>query len=296
MKYKNYIINENNTGYANYDFHEKEDERILGHGKTIEDCKEQIDILDKDSDKPVIAFWFSCGAASAVAVKKGIEKYGNSHIILIVNNPVIQEDSDNIRFMNDVSNWIGYPITIASNKNFPTNSIVDVFNKRKYMSGVLGAPCTQQLKKEARYQFEKENRIDFHVLGFTVDELERHNRFIKFERNNVIPVLIDLGLTKNDCFKILEDAGIELPKVYKMGYPNANCIGCVKSQSPTYWNHVRKNHPEVFEERADQSRRLKCKLVRRKGQRIFLDELLPTDKGRAMKSYECGIFCETKLV
>jgi hypothetical protein len=35
----------------------------------------------------VIAVWFSCGAASAVAAYKTIEKYGEGNTILIVNNP-----------------------------------------------------------------------------------------------------------------------------------------------------------------------------------------------------------------
>ena len=29
-------------------------------------------------------------------------------------------------------------------------------------------------------------------------------------------------------------------------------------------------------------------------ERIFLDELLETDKGGKIKSYECGIFCDTE--
>jgi hypothetical protein len=119
-------------------------------------------------------------------------------------------------------------------------------------------------------------------------------RFNTGERGNTIPVLIAELLTKQDCFKIVEKAGIKLPLIYSLGYPNANCIGCVKSQSPTYWNLVRKTFPDVFEERAIQSRRIGCKLVKLKGKRIYLDELLETHKGGKIKSYECGIFCDTK--
>ena len=161
------------------------------------------------------------------------------------------------------------------------------------MSGVSGAPCTKELKKEARYQFEKKVNIDWHVLGFTVDEKKRSDRFMRYERENLIPVLIDENLTKQDCFSILLSEGIKLPKIYDLGYPNANCIGCVKSQSPTYWNLVGQTFPKVFKERAKQSREIGVKLVVRKGERIFLDELLPTDKGGKIKSWECGIFCNT---
>ena len=245
-------------------------------------------------EKETIAVWFSCGAASAVAAKKTIEKYSNTHNILIVNNPVVNEHPDNERFLSDVEKWLGVKIIRAINPEYPTCDIRDVFDKRKYISGVQGAPCTSQLKKEARYYFEKNNKIDWHVLGFTVDEWERQRKFNRYERGNTIPVLVTELLTKEDCFKILQKEGIKLPEIYSLGYPNANCIGCVKSQSPTYWNLVRNTFPKVFEERAEQSRRIGAKLVKRKGKRIFLDELLPTDKGGKIKSWECGIFCDTK--
>jgi hypothetical protein len=164
------------------------------------------------------------------------------------------------------------------------------------MSGPKGAPCTIELKKRARQDWEAENRADWHVLGFTADEKTRHDRFVLTERSNVLPVLIDQGVTKNDCYAILQDAGLTLPRVYRMGYPNANCIGCVKATSPTYWNHVRQQHPDVFQDRAEQSRRLGARLVRVDNRRLFLDELDPAAKGRSMKSMDidCGIFCEEK--
>lgn len=241
-----------------------------------------------------IVVWFSCGAASAVAAKKTVEKYGDHNQVLIVNNPVKEEDEDNRRFLHNVSEWIGQPIIIAINKKYPSCSAVEVWDDRKYMSGVHGAPCTGELKKEARYQFERENHIDYHVLGFGIDEINRHEKFVKYERQNVIPILIDEGLSKQDCFLILKNAGIRLPRVYELLFPNANCKGCVKATSPTYWNHVRKVFPDVFKERAEQSRRIGCRLVRHKGIRIFLDELPEDAKGQKMKSYECGIFCDTK--
>jgi len=246
------------------------------------------------NNKKTIAVWFSCGVASAIALKKTVEIYGNTHNILAINNPVKEEHEDNIRFKNDISKWVGIEIIEAKCLEFPNASIVEVFDKRKYVSGVAGAPCTKFLKKQARYEFEKNNKIDFHVLGFTVEEQNRYDRFVKFERGNVIGLLIDEKLTKIDCFNILSDAGIKRPLIYELGFPNANCIGCVKSQSPTYWNLVRKTFPDVFEQRSEQSKRIGCKLVKVKGKRIFLDELKITDKGGKIKSYDCGIFCETK--
>ena len=244
-----------------------------------------------------IAVWFSCGAASAVAAKQTLERYSTTHKIRIINNPVTEEDDDNRRFLLDVERWLNHPIEIATNPDYPNCSAVEVWAKRKFMSGPHGAPCTIELKKKARQHWEKHNHADWHVLGFTADEQHRHQRFTETERPNVLPVLIDTGTTKQNCYRIIKDAGIELPQIYKQGYPNANCIGCVKATSPTYWNHVRQQHPEIFLERATQSRELGAKLVRVNNERIYLDELDPKALGRPMKNlaFECGIFCEEQL-
>lgn len=239
----------------------------------------------------MIVVWFSCGVASAVAAKMTLNKYVGQPI-RVVYCPVVEEDHDNLRFKLDVEKWLGVEIENAENPKFPKCSAYEVWERRRFMSGPKGAPCTLELKKEARYHWERQNKPDFHVLGFTADEKDRHDRFIKTERENVLPILIDAGATKANCFGIIGRAGIQRPRVYEMGYSNANCIGCVKATSPTYWNLVKKTHPEVFASRAEQSRRLGAKLTRVKGKRIFLDELKTTDIGRAMESWDCGVFCQ----
>jgi len=255
----------------------------------------QIELDLKEGD--VIAVWFSCGAASAVALKRTVERYGNLCQVRAVNNPVAEEDADNRRFLADVAAWVGIEVEDARNAKFPNASAVEVWEHEKGMAFPFGAPCTRALKKHARQQWEALNKPDWHVLGFTANERGRHERFVLTERPNVLPVLIEAGLSKEDCFAIIRDAGIELPRAYHQGYPNANCIGCVKAASPTYWNHVRAVNPEVFAARAEQSRRLGVRLAKLKGKRIFLDELPPDAVGRPLKSMkpvECGLFCEEK--
>lgn len=243
-----------------------------------------------------IAVWFSCGAASAIAAAETLRLYGDVCEVRIVNNPVVEEDPDNFRFLQDVSAWLGCEIEQAVNEEYPDASAVTVWNARKFMSAPHGAPCTQELKKRARQQWEERSPVDWHVLGFTADEEHRLRMFRLTERPNTLGVLVDQGITKADCFVRLQRAGIARPGIYERGYPNANCIGCVKATSPTYWNLVRRVDPHVFKSRAEQSRRIGAKLVRYKGERIYLDELPPDAKGRPLKNFdvECGIFCEEK--
>lgn len=242
--------------------------------------------------RDTIAVWFSCGAASAVAAKLAVDAYGPS--VRVINCPVIEEDEDNLRFARDVEAWLGVPIESAVNDNYPSCSAVEVWAKRKFMSGNHGAPCTAELKKEARRQWEARNgQPTWHVFGFTADEVKRHMDFVSSERWNVLPVLAGAGLTKADCFRILDEAGIKMPRIYSLGFPNANCIGCVKATSPDYWNLVRKHYPDVFADRAKQSREIGCKLTRIRNKRIFLDELPATaSTGKMRGGWSCGVFCD----
>lgn len=242
--------------------------------------------------------WFSCGAASAVAARRVVEKYGNYCTIRVINNPILEEDEDNRRFLKDVEKWIGVEIEEARNSKYPNASIVEVWNDVKYMCGVKGAPCTRLLKRGARTEWENQNHHDWIVMGFTSDEKKRADIFALTERSNFLPILVDDGITKDDCYDIVRAAGLELPRTYAIGWPNGNCPGCSKASSPTYWNFTRKHRPDVFQSRMEQSRRIGAKLVRYKGKRIYLDELPPDAKGRPMNSMkmpECGIFCEEKV-
>lgn len=240
----------------------------------------------------MIAVWFSCGAASAAALKLTLERFPDEDV-RAVNQPILEEHPDNRRFLKDVSEWCGIEIEEYTASKYPTGSAVDVWDKRKAMSFPKGAPCTRHLKIEARQEWEALHRPDWHVLGYTVEEKDRHEQFVLTERENLIPVLIDAHMTKADCGDFIRSAGIRLPEVYEHGLPNANCLGCVKASSPTYWNLIRREFPEVFEARAEQSRRLGAKLVRVNNERMFLDELDPLAQGRPLWTMPpCSLFCE----
>lgn len=243
-----------------------------------------------------IAVWVSCGAPSAVAAKMTADQYRWSNAeIFLCNHFVKEEGPDNQRFLREVAEWVDLPITDIPVPKFPNRSAEEVWDHEKAMVFPTGAPCTRILKRKAGNDWEVKNHIDWHVFGFTLEEKRRSDRFMLTEKPNVLPILIDAGITRDDCFRIIREAGIELPEAYRLGYPNANCRGCVKATSPTYWNHVRAVDPDVFARRVEQSRRLGVRLARVKGRRVFLDELSPEARGRPMKSLpavDCSAFCE----
>jgi hypothetical protein len=202
---------------------------------------------------------------------------------------VKEEHPDNMRFLKDCEAWFGQPITILEDEKYH-GSIYEVFLKRKYIVGVQGAPCTMFLKKEVRKRYEKPG--DVQVFGYTAEEEDRVERFM--DANNDVKlwsVLVEKGLTKQDCLAIVDRAGIELPAMYKLGYINNNCVGCVKG-GLGYWNKIRVDFPDAFTKMAQTERLLGVKILKSKGERIYLDEL-PVGAGDypTEVSIECGIFC-----
>lgn len=240
-----------------------------------------------------VVCWFSCGAASAVAAKIAIEKYTDLPVVVVYCNTSADEHADNKRFFAEVEWWLGRRIEVISSETY--RSVEEVWVARKYMAGIAGAPCTVEMKKLPRFNFAQVD--DINVFGFTADE---HRRIRDFESHNpeltLDWVLRDGGITKLDCFRQLNTAGIELPVMYHLGFKNNNCIGCVKASSPRYWAMVREHFPEVFKRRAVLSRKIGARLTRIKldGEwvRIFLDELpsegFTTD---VLEDVSCGPDC-----
>lgn len=232
--------------------------------------------------------WFSCGAASAVAAKMAVERNQGESIEVCYCDTLAYEHPDNRRFMADVSRWIGRDVKILRSPKY--RDIFEVFRGERYLDGPSGAPCTRALKRRVRQAYQEP--WDSHVFGFTVDEQDRID---DFEANNpdlrCLWILRDEGINKADCYRIVRDAGIELPTMYRLGYRNNNCIGCVKGRAG-YWNKIRRDFPEAFDRMARLEREIGHALCRLGGRPVYLDEL-PPDAGRYQEEpdFECGPQC-----
>jgi len=234
--------------------------------------------------------WFSCGAASAVAAKLAVDKYGDACEVIYCDT-MQAEHPDNRRFFSDVEHWIGRTITVIKSDKY--SSVDEVFEKRRYMSGIRGAICTVEMKKIQRESFQRID--DIHIFGYTADEWRRADAFEDTNPSLVVEwILVDEWITKSACLDRLRSVGIRLPDMYSLGFEHNNCIGCVKSSSPGYWNRIRRLFPEVFNRRARQSRLIGCKLVKVDDERRYLDEL-PEDIDSEDDAIDCGPVCQLPL-
>lgn len=240
----------------------------------------------------MIIAWWSAGVTSAVATKLAIDEYGVDNVVPIYFH-IGSAHEDNARFKAECEEWYGREIITESAAKY--NDQFDVIRKDKYVNGPGGARCTLVLKKRVRQRIEKERQYDGQVFGFEFSKKEI-NRAIRFKEQypDAKPLfpLIENRMTKPVSLHYLEShAGIKRPTMYTLGYGNNNCIGCVKG-GKGYWNKIREDFPDVFENMAKAEREVGNSCIRG----TFLDELNP-DEGRQQKMImpDCGNFCDIEF-
>jgi len=242
----------------------------------------------------MVIAWFSCGATSAVACKIALQMYDDVEIYYIDTGSAHE---DNVRFMTECEKWYGKKIHWRKNPNY--FSVQDVLRQTCFINSPYGATCTTKLKKDVRKMIEDEvKEWDGQVWGFDYCQREI-NRAIRFKQQypytKPLFPLIERMISKPDALAMLQRAGIEIPMMYRLGYDNNNCIGCVKG-GMGYWNKIRRDFPDRFAEMAEIEREIDATCLKDENGRIFLDELDP--KRGDMKQHavpSCSIICEIEF-
>lgn len=209
--------------------------------------------------------WFGLGAASAVAIK-----LARPDVIAYCDTG--SEHPDNARFLRDCEQWFGQKVEVLASEEYADTWAV--WEKRRYLAGIEGAPCTGELKVTPRLSFQRPD--DVHIFGYTADgpDIARAVRLRENYFDLAIETpLIERGITKEGCLAIVQAAGIELPVMYRLGFQNNNCIPCMKATSPAYWALIRRHFPEKFDRMAKLSRELDVRLCRINDERRFIDEI-----------------------
>lgn len=240
-----------------------------------------------DRGQRVVA-WYSCGDASAVAAKLALRKYGPERT-RVVRIRLDGEHPDNDRFAADCVRWFNHPVAEIRSEKYASHW--EVIKARRFINGPQGALCTAELKRLVREAYQQFD--DIQVFGFTAEEAQRAQDFREHHGEVMVAApLIDEGLSKDDCHALVAGAGIEIPAMYRLGYANNNCVGCVKG-GMGYWNKIRRDFPEAFDRMAKLEREVGRSCIGGGGRpRVFLDELDP-QRGRLADEpkLECSITC-----
>lgn len=206
-------------------------------------------------DNPVIC-WFSGGVTSAIACWIALNLFGKENCRFIFMDTQ-NEDDDTYRFLNDCEKWfevkfeiitmIGYEIK-TKNKTIVYTSIKDIWYKNLSLNVANGAICSSILKRDLRKIWQKENKYSFQIFGYDIDEPKRAKSFtLNYPEASPLYTLLMLGWSKKMCIDKLNEIGIKIPRAYRLGLHNNNCLktGCIQG-GIGYWQWMRVNEPELF--------------------------------------------------
>lgn len=242
--------------------------------------------------EPRIVCQFSCGAASAVATKLTLAQFGAARDVQIVNAFIKEEHPDNRRFLADCEQWFGREVTVLRDEKYGA-SVIEVFRREQYLKNRNGAACSARVKRRVLDAWSRPD--DVMVIGFTAEETGRYEDLCDRIDRQILAPLIARGLSKADCLAIVERAGIVLPMMYRMGYENANCIGCIKG-GEGYMNKIRRDFPVEFETLAQVQEQIGpgayLHYNRKTGVRFSLRDLDPKAGRHNETAPSCSFFCE----
>lgn len=201
----------------------------------------------KENNK--IICWWSGGITSAVACKVAIDLFGveNCDVIMIDTK---NEDEDTYRFKKDCAIWFGKDISLITALGDKYRTLEDIWYKNQSLNVAHGAICSSIAKRDLRIAWQKENNYKHQVFGFEFNKRE-FNRALSVAKNYpdskaIFPLLM-LGYDKEKCLEIVNEAGIEVPRAYKYGFHNNNCLktGCVQG-GIGYWQKMYREFPDKF--------------------------------------------------
>lgn len=189
---------------------------------------------------------FSGGLGSYFTARRLLERGIKKEDIILLFTDTKIEDPDLYRFMEETTKQLGIPLTDYSDGR----DIWEVFHDRKFLGNSRVDPCSEDLKRKMSRKFLKNYKPDECIiyLGFDWTEM---NRFEKAQKAWLpyrieCPLIDKPYLDKEDMKAILVEEGIELPRLYKLGFAHNNCGGgCVKA-GIGHFAHLLDTLPEVY--------------------------------------------------
>lgn len=168
---------------------------------------------------------FSGGIGSYMAAKRVVEDVGKENVILLFSDTKT-EDEDLYRFINDTKNKLDVElITVADGRD-----IWQVAKDVKYLPNSRIAQCSHVLKQKVSRKWIKNNYgLDECILYLGIDWTEKH-RTVNIQKNwypyNVMfPMCNAPYLDRSEMLEELKKDGIEVPRLYELGFSHNNCGG-----------------------------------------------------------------------
>jgi hypothetical protein len=196
------------------------------------------------------AFSFGGGVQSTAALVLAAQGKIDYRIFLFCNVGADSENPDTLTYVRD------YSIPYAAQHGLEFHKIARTTNNGETLyqkliksgksipiptwmagTGPSKRECTHDYKRiVVRRWLGKGNHIV--GLGISLDEFHRMHSSSGFSNIEHEYPLIDLRLTRSDCIKIINDAGLPLP-------PKSSCWFCPFNKLQ-YWQELKRTKPELF--------------------------------------------------
>lgn len=192
---------------------------------------------------------YSGGICSFFTAKRVVEKYGKENVILLFCDTLI-EDKDLYRFVNDTVKFLGCEFVRVADGRTP----FQVYKDENFLGNSRIAHCTKILKIKQARDWLKTNFPDPNTctlyLGIDWTETHRQPAIIK----NWSPYKVEFPmceaplLYKDEMKSELKKIGIEVPRLYKMGFAHNNCGGFCCKAGQGHWARVLQEMPDKFKQ------------------------------------------------
>lgn len=248
----------------------------------------QLGLLDAPYSRRIVV-GFSGGVTSAWCAGWALRNYPRDEVMLLFHDTK-EEHSDTYRFLHEMAARLEMPITERSDGR----SVTELFRDEGYLGNNQKTFCSRILKAEPCSAFISELKsqgvTEIHkVIGYSAREPDRVARMVGHcDAEGVIarfPV-IEAAVTKQQCADWVQcEMGVRPSAMYEWA-DHANCVGCVKG-GRAYWLAVARNHPDVFEQRAQLEEEFGHEIIRGGDRnRVTLRQLLQIGLKRKVNQRE----------
>lgn len=197
---------------------------------------------------------YSGGHSSGLVAIEVVRKFGKENVVLLnhdINSST--ENSDIKRFKNEVSEYLGVPVTYANIDGKVLEDIPDQFDvvvKAKAFKVKNGSElCTSRLKTEPFMQWLNKNIFNKDACiiyyGFDAEETVRIQRRSSILGLQGYKTDYPLALWKDRTIYATSEINISRPNTYE-AFKHANCTGCLKA-GRQHWYIVFCTRKDIWE-------------------------------------------------
>ena len=204
---------------------------------------------------------FSGGESSWAAARRDAERNGVEGLTLLFTDTK-EEDADTYRFLQDAAANVGAPLVTAAGGR----SLWEVFRDEGMIGNSQADVCSRILKREvaARWLAENASPGDTVLLGYSCEEMHRYRRAKAcYEAMGYLcraPLCEPPLLSAREIKDWARREGLAEQRLYKLGFPHANCGGfCVKA-GHAHFRHLLQTLPDVYRRHEAEEEALRTRL------------------------------------